>query len=307
MTSPPDDTTVLLEGPWTHRLVNANGGRFHLVEAGSGPLVLLFHGFPEFWWSWRNQIVELADAGYRVAAVDMRGYGASDKPPRGYDGYTLAGDVAGLIRALGERDAMVVGHDWGGFLAWTAASFHPRMIRRIAVLGMAHPLRLRAAIATDPRGQLRASSQLFTFQTPRYEHVVTRDDAALVGEVLESWAGPAWRATAEFDDYAHLCRTAMRIPQAAFCAMEYYRWSIRSLTRPSGWRFASLLQRPIEAPVLQLHGALDPFILPRTAQGSGRYVSGQYEWQLLPGVGHFPQSESPDTVTGELIRWAKEG
>jgi pimeloyl-ACP methyl ester carboxylesterase len=99
----------------------------------------------------------------------------------------------------------------------------------------------------------------------------------------------------------------MRIPQAAFCAMEYYRWSIRSLTRPSGWRFASLLQRPIEAPVLQLHGALDPFILPRTAQGSGRYVSGQYEWQLLPGVGHFPQSESPDAVTGELIRWAKEG
>jgi pimeloyl-ACP methyl ester carboxylesterase len=88
--------------------------------------------------------------------------------------------------------------------------------------------------------------------------------------------------------------------------MEYYRWSIRSLTRPSGWRFAALLQRPISVPVLQLHGALDPCVLPRTAQGSGRYVSGFYEWQLLPGVGHFPQSEAPELVTSELIRFAKE-
>ncbi|MDQ1654019.1 MAG: hypothetical protein QOI35_3219 [Cryptosporangiaceae bacterium] len=98
----------------------------------------------------------------------------------------------------------------------------------------------------------------------------------------------------------------MGVPQAAFCALEYYRWSVRSLTRPSGWRFAKLLQQPIEAPVLQIHGALDPAILPRTAQGSGRYVSGTYEWQVLPDVGHFPQSEAPDHVTGELIRWAKE-
>jgi pimeloyl-ACP methyl ester carboxylesterase len=306
MTTSPDDASVLLEGPWTHRHVNANGSRFHVVEAGTGPLILLFHGFPEFWWTWRHQIPDLADAGYRVAAVDLRGYGGSDKPPRGYDGYTLAGDVAGLIRALGERDAMLVGHDWGAFLTWTAAAFHPRMVRRIAILGMAHPLRLRAALATDPRGQLAASKQLFAFQAPRYEHVVTRHDARLVGDLLYRWAGPAWRHTEEFAEYARVCRSVMTIPQAAFCAMEYYRWSVRSLTRPSGWRFAKLLQRPIEAPTLQLHGALDTCLLPRTAQGSGRYVSGKYEWQLLPGVGHFPHAEAPEAVTGELIRWAKE-
>src|SRR5215211_7613215 len=116
---PPEPSTVRIAGPWTHREVSANGIRLHVVECGDGPLVLLLHGFPEFWWSWRHQLIGLADAGFRAVAVDLRGYGDSDKPPRGYDGWTLAGDIAGLIRSLGERDAAVVGHDWGGLLAWT--------------------------------------------------------------------------------------------------------------------------------------------------------------------------------------------
>jgi pimeloyl-ACP methyl ester carboxylesterase len=302
---PSADDAVLLAGPWTHRTVSANGSRFHVVEAGAGPLVLLLHGFPEFWWSWRHQIEPLADAGFRVVAVDLRGYGGSDKPPRGYDGYTLSGDVAWLIRALGERDAVVVGHDWGGFLAWTTAAFHPRMVRRIAVVGMPHPLRLRSSLVTDP-AQVRASRHLVRFQAPRYEHRVTRDDAALVGELLEEWSGPGWPRTPEFTAYVAACRAAIGIPQASFCAMEYYRWALRSLTRPSGWKFAKLLARPITAPVLQLHGALDTCMLPTTAAGSSRYVTGAYEWRLLADVGHFPQSEAPDLVTGELIRWAKE-
>ena len=304
--SRPDDSVVLLDGPWTHRNVSANGSRFHIVEAGAGPLLLLLHGFPEFWWSWRNQIAPLADAGFHVVAADLRGYGASDKPPRGYDGFTLASDMAGLIRSLGERQAIVVGHDWGGFLAWTTAAFHPQVVRRMAVLGSAHPLRLRAALVADPRGQLAASRQLLAFQRPRYEHTVTRDNAAYVGELLEGWAGPRWRDTADFAGYAAVCQQAMLIPQAAFCAMEYYRWAVRSLTRPSGWRFAKLMQAPISAPTLQLHGGADPAILPRTAQGSGRYVSGPYEWQLIEGVWHFLPSEIPERVTGELLRWAKE-
>ena len=100
---PVDESAVLIDGPWTHRFVSANGSRFHVVEAGTGPLVLFLHGFPEFWWAWHQQLPRLADAGFRAVAVDLRGYGASDKPPRGYDGYTMAADVAGLIRALGER------------------------------------------------------------------------------------------------------------------------------------------------------------------------------------------------------------
>src|SRR5262249_55880095 len=121
-----DDSCVLLDGEWTHRFVSANGTRLHIAEVGTGPLVLFLHGFPEFWGAWRDPLAVLADAGSRAVAVDLRGYGASDKPPRGYDGYTLAADVTGLIRALGERDATIVGTGYGGLLAWTTAALHPR-------------------------------------------------------------------------------------------------------------------------------------------------------------------------------------
>ncbi|WP_117214559.1 alpha/beta fold hydrolase, partial [Allorhizocola rhizosphaerae] len=111
----------MVDGPWAHRFVSANGSRFHVAELGSGPLVLLLHGFPEFWWAWHHQLPLLADAGFRAVAVDLRGYGASDKPPRGYDGFTLAADVTGLIRGLGERRAIVAGAGAGGLIAWAAA------------------------------------------------------------------------------------------------------------------------------------------------------------------------------------------
>ena len=100
----PDATSVLLPGPWTHRDLSANGVRLHVAEAGEGPLVLLLHGFPEFWWAWRAQLPALAAAGFRAVAPDLRGYGGSDKPPRGYDLPTAAADVAALVRALGEQD-----------------------------------------------------------------------------------------------------------------------------------------------------------------------------------------------------------
>jgi pimeloyl-ACP methyl ester carboxylesterase len=300
-----DESCVLIDGPWNHRFVNANGTRFHVVEAGTGPLVLFLHGFPEFWYAWQHQLPAVAGAGFRAVAVDLRGYGASDKPPRGYDGYTMAADVAGLIRALGERKAVVVGSGYGGTIAWATACFHPRLVRRLVVLAAAHPLRLRAALAVDPRGQLAASLPLLRFQVPRYEHSLTRGDAALVGEYLRRWAGPAWRAGDDFADYEARCREAMRIPQASFSAMETYRWAARSVLRVQGYRFVKLMQQPIVAPTLQLHGALDTATLARTAQGSGRYVIANYEWRLLDGIGHFPHREAPDLVTGEVLRWAK--
>jgi pimeloyl-ACP methyl ester carboxylesterase len=303
----PDASTVLVDGPWTHRDVSANGVRLHVAEAGSGPLVLLLHGFPEFWWSWRHQLVGLADAGYRVVAPDLRGYGASDKPPRGYDAVTLAGDVAGLVRALGERDATIAGQGWGGLLAWTVGTLHPRVVRRLAVLGAPHPRRLRSALIGDPRGQLRASGYAFAFQTPRHaESLLTRDDAAYVERLMRRWAGPRWQRSEDFAEAVPRCRAAMRIPKTAHCALEYYRWMLRSVPRPDGLRYARLLAEPVTAPTLQLHGQLDTCLLPRTAQGSGRYVAAAYEWRLLDGVAHFPQEEAPDTVTGELVRWAKD-
>ncbi len=300
-----DESCVLIDGPWAHRFISANGSRFHVVEAGTGPLVLFLHGFPEFWWAWHRQLTAIADAGYRAVAVDMRGYGATDKPPRGYDGYTMAADVTGLIRALGERSATLVGSGYGGMMAWTTAAFHPKMVDRLVVSGAAHPLRLRAALLTDPRGQSTSAMPVFKFQLPRYEHVITRNDAEMIGQYLREWGGRRWVDSSGFADYERLCRTAMQIPQAAFCALEAYRWAFRSVIRLHGYRFVKLLQQPISTPTLQLHGADDPAVLPRTAQGSSRYVAARYEWRLLDGVGHFPHVEMPETVTGAILDWLK--
>ncbi|MEV4637903.1 alpha/beta hydrolase [Actinoplanes sp. NPDC049548] len=305
MSSQVDEACVLTEGPWSHRFVGANGSRFHVVEAGTGPLVLLLHGFPEFWWAWHDMLPRIADAGFRAVAIDLRGYGASDKPPRGYDGYTMAADVTGLIRALGERSAMIVGTGAGGMIGWTAAAFHPKMVSRLVVLGAAHPLRLRAALFADPRGQIAATAPTLKFQVPRYEHVLTKDDAAVVGELIERWSGPAWQQTPEYPEYAARCREALQIPQAAFCALEAYRWVFRSALRLQGYRFVKLMQHPLTTPTLQMHGALDTAVLARTAQGSGRYVTAPYEWRLIEDAGHFLHQEAPDVVTGEILRWLK--
>ncbi len=304
-TASPDDSVVMTEGPWEHRFVSANGSRFHVAELGSGPLVLLLHGFPEFWWAWYRQLPMIADAGYRVVAVDLRGYGASDKPPRGYDGFTLAADVTGLIRALGERRAVIAGAGAGGLIGWTAAAMHPKLIRRLIVLGAAHPLRLRSSLVGNA-AQRRAGATLLRFQLPRFEHVLTRYDAALIGRLLAEWTGPAFRGTAAYAEYEQRCREAMSIPQVAFCAMEAYRWAFRSTMRLHGYRFTKAMRQPIVTPTLQLQGALDPITLPSTAQGSGKYVLADYEWRLLDGVGHFPHVEAPELVAGEIIRWAKD-
>jgi pimeloyl-ACP methyl ester carboxylesterase len=301
----PDAAVVLVDGPWTHRTVRANGIALHVAELGSGPLVLLAHGFPQFWWAWRAQLVELAAAGFRAVAVDLRGYGASDKPPRGYDVPTLAADLAALVSALGERDAMVVGSDLGGLLAWTIAARHPKVVRSLVLVGAAHPLRLRSAIARD-RAQRRASRYaLRTFQVPRRpEHLLARD-SDWVRTLFDTWSGRAWQETPGYVATVERYAEAMRIHPVGYCASEYFRWLVRSLIRPDGRRYAESLQAPLDVPVLQLHGTDDRCVLLRTAEGSGAYVTGEYEWRALPGVGHFPHDEAPDEVSAQLVRWGK--
>ncbi len=299
MTPPPDAATVAeIDGPWRHRYVSAGGSRFHVAEAGDddAPLVLLLHGFPQFWWAWRHQIPPLAQAGFRVAAMDLRGFGGSDKPPRGYDPFTLAGDVDGVIRSLGAREATVIGHSWGGWIAWAMPTLHPQTTRAIALLGTAHPLRSLWA-TVDPRrpGGLRHSG---LFQLPVLPERRIRD-GSIIAEVLSARSATSgWPDAPTIDRY----QEAMRIPMAAHCAMEYHRWAFRSRLRRDGHRFASAMRRQITVPVLQLHGRDDPHVPVPRARGSGRWVSGHYEWQQLPG-GHFLAEESPQAVTGALLDW----
>jgi pimeloyl-ACP methyl ester carboxylesterase len=301
----PDSSIVLVDGPWTHRTVRANGIALHVAEVGSGPLVLLLHGFPQFWWAWRQQLVDLADAGYRAVAVDLRGYGASDKPPRGYDAPNLAADLAALVPALGESDAMVVGTDIGGLLAWTMAAAHQHVVRSLIVVGAAHPLRLRSALRSDAPQRHASRYALRTFQVPRRPEHLLATDGRWVRDLFDAWTGPRWRGTPGYIADVARYAEAMRIHPVYYCAAEYFRWLVRSVPRKDGRRFADSVRQPVRAPVLQLHGDFDGCVLPSTAQGSGQFVTGTYEWRVLDGVGHFPHNEVPEQVSGELIRWAK--
>ncbi len=280
------EASIYLDGPWSHRSVSANGTRFHVAESGEGPLVLLLHGFPQFWWTWRHQLASLSAAGLRAVAVDLRGYGCSDKPPRGYDLVTAASDAAGLIRSLGEANAVVVGHDWGGMIAWTMAAYFPKVVRRLGVVSAAHPLRLRAAVLANPLGQGRSSGYALGFQLPMLpERQLLRDRAERVGRMLSSWSGPGWPDPETERRY----RAAMCAPSVAHSALEYH--------------YARTMRTPVQAPTLQIHGALDRCMLPRTARGSGRYVEAPYRWRLIDGAGHFPHEELPQRFDLELRSW----
>ncbi|HZI98140.1 MAG TPA: alpha/beta hydrolase [Actinomycetales bacterium] len=259
-------------------------------------MVLLLHGFPQFWWAWRHQLTALAGAGYRVAAMDLRGYGASDKPPRGYDTPTLCADVAGVIRSLGATDAVVVGHDWGAWLAWSMPSLQPRTTRAVAVLSSAHPLRMQAW-PLELR-QLWGIRHAWGFQVPiRPERRLIDGDA--VALLLQRWAAPGWPGPEEARRYTD----AMRLPFVAHSAMEYYRWAVRSVPRQDGRRFASAVRHTIAVPVLQLHGALDTYVTPAHARSSSRFVRGQYRWELVDGAGHFLAEEAPEATSALLLDW----
>ena len=295
-----DASLVLVDGPWEHRFVAANGARFHVAEQGEGPLVLLLHGFPQFWWAWRHQLSALAEAGYRACALDLRGYGASDKPPRGYDTRTSATDVASVLRSLGGSRAVVVGHGWGGWIAWAMPTLQPTVTRAVASVSMPHPLVFRKASLTQP-AQLKASGYLAGLQRPFVPERQMTVNGGYVQRLLREWASPEgiWPSPQEATLYAE----AMALPFVAHSAAEYYRWVVRSQLRPDGWRFAASMRTPITVPVLQLHGAHDPVVLPRTALEPVEAVTGRFERHLVPDAGHFLPEEAPDVVTAHLLDW----
>jgi pimeloyl-ACP methyl ester carboxylesterase len=291
---------VEVAGPWQHRSVAANGAQFHVAEAGTGPLVLLLHGFPEFWWTWRHQLPALAQAGYWAVAMDLRGYGGSDKTPRGYDPYTLSADVTGVIRALGRRSAVLVGHGWGGFFSWSTAVLRPGHVDAIGVLSTGHPLEMRRGLRS--RDQRGAGGHALRVQLPwRPERALIADDGAEIDRLLRAWSAPGGGFPDE--DASRRYRDALSFWPAPHCSLEYHRWAFRSLFRLDGRRFAARMSTPVTVPVLQLHGAADPAVLPSTARRSRMHAQGPYHWVEVPGAGHFPQEEQPQAVTTALLDW----
>ncbi|MGO8999451.1 MAG: alpha/beta fold hydrolase [Polyangiaceae bacterium] len=259
-----------------------------------GEVVLLLHGFPECGESWRDVGGRLAREGYRVVMPDMRGYGGSEKP-RGVESYAvehLVGDVVGLVEAMGARRAHVVGHDWGGVVAWWTAMLRPEMIDRLAIVNAAHPVAYLAAMHTA--AQLRRGWYVYLFQLPWLpEWVLGLRDYEAVRKVFEEdGIGPE-----EIDP----CVASMRQPGARSAALAYYRAAVRG--RISGKEPKA---RPIHLPTLVVWGEKDRFLVPTLAEPPRELVP-RARVVRLPEATHWAQIDAAESVARELLAHFRGG
>ncbi len=276
---------------WQHRDIITNGIRMHYVTQGSGPLVVLLHGFPEFWYSWRYQIPFLAEHGYTVVAPDLRGYNDTDKPRNGYDVPTLLRDIAGLIRGLGQDQAIIVGHDWGGGLAWQFAIHYPYMTSRLIVINAPHPSAMRREFRTLK--QLRKSWYIFFFQIPWLpEAFLLRNHANEVGRMLH---GAALQKAAFPPEVTAKYQEAMSKPGAMTAALNYYRQLFRHLPPP-----AVRENTQVSAPTLLIWGEHDIALGIEMTYGLEQWVD-DIEVKRLPDSGHWVQQEQPDKVNQLML------
>jgi pimeloyl-ACP methyl ester carboxylesterase len=285
------------QGPWEHRHAVVGGVRLHYVEAGAGPLVVLLHGFPEFWYSWRRQIPALAAAGFRVIAPDLRGYNTSDKPA-GVGAYRielLVDDVAGLIGQAGARSAAVVGHDWGGVIAWVLAMRRPDRVGRLAVLNAPHPLAYRREVWR--LAQLLRSWYVLFFQLPWLpERVLRAGNFALLGRMLRSQPTRPGAFTPEDIGWY---KSALARPGALTAALNYYRAAGRG-------RGPAAPLGPVTAPTLLIWGEKDPYLGVRLSSGLERWV-GDLRVERLPGVSHWVQNDDPERTNALLLEFLAPG
>ena len=295
-----DAASVLIDGPWEHRLVAANGARFHVAVCGEGPPVLLLHGFPQFWYTWHHQLATLAEGGYQAAAVDLRGYGASDKPPKGYDTYTSTTDVAALVRSLGGEQAVIVGQGLGAWIAWSMPALQPDTTRAIAALSMPHPVVMRHASLFN-RSQRHVSAYLLELQWPFVAERRIPHGEDEVRRLMRAWAAPDGEFPTDQDVRRYA--GAMALPFVAHSAAEYYRWIGRNQLRWDGPLFNRRVGVPIDVPVLHLQGVEDGCVLEPTAERSGRLVRGRYTYRAVDGAGHFLTEEAPEEVGTMLLGW----
>ena len=278
-----------------HALVR--GVRLHYVEAGAGPLVLLLHGFPQSWLCWRHQIPALAAAGFRVVAPDMRGYNLSNKP-RGVAAYALdelAGDVEDLVAALGEQSADVVGHDWGGIVAWHLAATRPQRLRKLAIVNAPHPAAYLRELRT--LDQLARSWYVLLYQLPWLpEAILRRSDFAVVERILREQPR---RAGAFTDDDIRAHKAALAEPGALTAIVNYYRAALPRLFRLTRSRHAR-----VGAETLLIWGEEDAYLRRELAEGVERWVP-RLRVVRLPGVSHWVPADAAEEVNRLLVEFLR--
>ncbi|HEY9727018.1 MAG TPA: alpha/beta hydrolase [Chroococcales cyanobacterium] len=272
------------EETWQHEYINTNGIKLHYVTQGDGPLMLMLHGFPEFWYSWRHQISEFAKD-YKVVALDLRGYNESDKPQEqsAYTMSELVKDVEGVIQGLGYDRCVLVGHDWGGAIAWCFAYAHPEMVERLIVLNLPHPAKFAQGLRTPQ--QLMRSWYTFFFQIPALPELLLQSfDYQIIGNALTGMAVNK-NAFTSADIEAYKDAAAKR---GALTAMiNYYRNA-----------FTGIMQREwslLDVPTLMIWGKQDTALGKELTYGTEEYVR-DFQIRYIPDCSHWVQQEQPELV-----------
>lgn len=310
------------------RFVEANGLRHHLLTAGSGPLVLLCHGFPELAWSWRHQIPALAAAGYRVVAPDLRGYGDTKGPddPQAYTNLHVLGDLVALLDALGERQAVIVGHDWGSPIAWLAATLRPDRFRAVTSLSVMHNPRMPMAPPDFAKANGMADLYWLYFQPPglaeadmerdttetflRLMYGVSGDAArngeswdlrvdpkeGLIKKLVRPAARPSWLTEEDLHRYASTyARTGFTT------SLNWYRCMNRSWQHAAAWQDVK-----VTIPALFIGGRNDPTLSQiQRGEESMRQVVTNLREVVMVDAGHWVQQEDPQAVNDALLRFLK--
>ena len=269
------------------KTADAKALRIHYATLGKGPLVVMIHGFPDFWYTWRKQMRVLADNNYRAAALDLRGYNDSDQP-KGVDNYAmplLIDDIAAVIAAEGAKSAIVVGHDWGGAIAWNVAMRRPDLVDLLVICNLPHPAGIAREIANNPQ-QRQNSAYAFNFQKP---------DAykSLSPEGLARWV----------TDSAALPRYLTAFGDSDFEGMlNYYK---ANYPRPDAAPAPTMDFPKVKAPVLMFHGLKDQALLPGALSGTWDWVEKDLTIVTIPGAGHFVQQDAADQVSTTMLDWLK--
>ena len=268
-----------------HSYAKNDDTAIHYAHLGDGPLVVMIHGFPDYWYTWRHQMAALSTQ-YKTVAIDQRGYNLSDKPA-GVDQYDvkhLVADVGAVIKDCGAADAIIIGHDWGGFVAWNFAMTHPEMTRRLIILNLPHPIALARELANNPQQQ--ANSE--------YARRFQQEDAhlALTAEGLAGWV----------KDPVAKKKYIQAFERSDFEAMlNYYK---RNYPRRPYQEYDGPVKK-VSCSVLMIHGLDDWALLPGGLNGTWDFLGRDLTLVTIPGAGHFVQQDRPERVSKTIVHWLR--